>query len=280
VKIGSQEHKELFCRSFIDSFMVYEPEKLVWPELDEASLTMLRAVPVWTMALEVEVNAGIMLDEFSKTHPDPLIRQALAQQGFEETRHGRMLKELITRYGLSAGPITPNMPPTRAEFVKFGYNECLDSFFGFGIFRLACDARIVPESLTNLFARILVEEARHIVFFVNWISWERAQRGFGNPFLEALPTAWGYMHALKKTLGRATKTNVEDRGMAAAGEVFQGLTFMKFLTTCIEENQRYMGAFDPRLLRPRVIPTIGRFALAVTQAGSRLREAATKSSVR
>jgi hypothetical protein len=280
MKIGSPEHKELFCRSFTDSFLPYEPEELVWPELDEDSIALLRSIPVWTMALEVEVNAGRMLDGFANSQSDPLIREALALQGYEETRHGRMLSELIKRYGLSAGPVEPSMPPTRSAFVKFGYNECLDSLFGFGIFRLACEARIVPESLTTLFARVLFEEARHIVFFVNWIAYERAQRGFGAPVLQAVPTAVGYLHALRKTVGRATQTKVEDRGMAAAGEVFHGLTLKKFLVTCLEENERYMAAFDPRLLRPRVIPTLARFALALTNTGSRIRGAARKDTAR
>jgi hypothetical protein len=280
MKIGSPEHKELFCRSFIDSFLPYEPEDLAWPELDEESIVLLRSVPVWTMALEVEVNAGMMLDGFAKTQSDPLIREALALQGYEETRHGRMLRELIKRYGLSAGPIEPSMPPARSEFVKFGYNECLDSLFGFGIFRLACEARIVPESLTTLFARVLIEEARHIVFFVNWIAYERAQRGFGAPVLQAIPTALGYLQALRKTIGRATQAKVEDRGMAAAGEVFRGLTLKKFLVTCLEENERYMAAFDPRLLRPRVMPAMARIVLTLTNTGSRIRDVARKGAAR
>lgn len=43
--IGSNEHKELFCR--------------------------LRAIPIWTMALEVEIGAGDMLAGFAKTVSDP-----------------------------------------------------------------------------------------------------------------------------------------------------------------------------------------------------------------
>ncbi len=51
------------------------------------------------------------------------------------------------------------------------------------------------------------------------------------------------------------------------------LTPSKFLRACVEENDRYMAAFDPRLLRPRVIPTLGRFALAVFDAIAFVRSA-------
>ena len=71
--------------------------------------------------------------------------------------------------------------------MNFGYDECVDSFAGFGIFRLARDARILPEALTSLFTRVLVEEARHIVFFVNWIAWDRTRRGLRGPAMQAIP---------------------------------------------------------------------------------------------
>ncbi len=50
------------------------------------------------------------------------------------------------------------------------------------------------------------------------------------------------------------------------GDVMRDLTARKFLQACIDENDRYMSEFDPRLLRPRVIPTLGKiaFALAAT----------------
>jgi hypothetical protein len=166
VYIGSNEHKELFCRSFMESHRAYDPKDWPWPELDDVSLARLRAIPIWTMALEVEIGAGDMLAGFAKTENDPLVREALELQGYEEERHGRILKCMIDRYGIRVTPEVPKMEPTRHGFVDFGYNECVDSFAGFGIFRLARDARILPDALTSLFSRLLVEEARHIVFFV------------------------------------------------------------------------------------------------------------------
>lgn len=266
LRIGSEEHKQLFCRTFLDSHAVYEPRDLPWPQLDEHSLAFLRSVPVWTLALEVEVNAGMMLDDFAATQGDELIAQALELQAYEEARHGRMLDELIERYGLRAGDVHPSADRSREAFVVFGYNECLDSFLGFGIFRLACETRTVPEPLTMLFERVLIEEARHIVFFVNWIAYDRCKRGLNGPALQAIPVAMGYLSALKKTLGRARKTTQGDKGIAAAGGVFSGLTLSGLLKTCLEEERRYMAAFDPRLLRPRVIPSIARVVCAMANA--------------
>jgi hypothetical protein len=197
-------HKELFCRSFIDSHLRYEPEQLQWPALDDRSLQFLHSIPVWGTALEVELNAGVLLARFAQTQRDPLIRQAFELQGYEEDRHGRMLQQLLGRYGPSVRPAVPAAEPTRRNFLEFGYGECLDSFFGFAIYRFACEAKVVSAQLTELFARVLVEEARHIVFFVNWIAYDRAQRGLRSSALRLLPTLYGYFGAVRRTLQRAS----------------------------------------------------------------------------
>ena len=147
MQIGSNEHKELFCRTFVESHQSYDPQDWPWPALDEVSLARLRAIPIWTMALEVELGAGGMLAGFAKKEPDGLVRHALQLQGYEEERHGRVLQCLVDRYDLAVDPHPARLSPKRQAFVDFGYNECADSFAGFGIFRLAREAQILPESL-------------------------------------------------------------------------------------------------------------------------------------
>jgi hypothetical protein len=280
MKIGSQEHKELFCQTFIGSHRPYEPADLPWPELDAMSLARLRAIPVWSMALEVEINAGTMLAGFAKTEKDPLVRQALELQGYEEERHGRILAHMIERYGLHAVPKEEDEEPTRRAFVHFGYNECVDSFAGFGIFRLACESRILPDSLTSLFTRVLVEEAGHIVFFVNWVAWDRYRRGYRGSLAQALPALADYAGAIVRRVQGGSQmaggSDAPEAGLNLFGDVLDSLTPSKFLRACVEENERYMRDFDSRLLRPRVIPTLGRLALAILEAIDRVRNTFTK----
>jgi hypothetical protein len=267
VQIGSDEHKQLFCESFIGSHNVYEPHEMPWPALDETSLARLRAIPIWSMALDVEISAGSMLAGFARGEPDPLVRRALDLQGYEETRHGRILSEMIARYGLTVNLKEPEQKPSRRAFVNFGYDECVDSFAGFGIFKLARDARILPEALTSLFARVLEEEARHIVFFVNWIAWDRQRRGLRGPLMQAIPALFEYGGAIVRRVqgGRAMAAGDKDADLDLFTDVMSDLTPEKFLRACLRENDRYMRSFDPRLLRPRVIPALGRIALAVAE---------------
>jgi hypothetical protein len=274
VQVGSNEHKELFCRSFMETHRPFDPREWAWPQLDGVSLARLRAIPIWTLALEVELGAGEMLGGFAKTERDPLVRQALELQGYEEARHGRILECLIERYGLSVKPNVPKQQPVRRAFLDFGYNECVDSFAGFGIFRLARDARILPESLTSLFSQVIVEEARHIVFFVNWIAWDRFRRGLRGSVMQAIPVLISYAAAIGRRIKAGAQMPRDDRPSDARelfSDALNDLTPAKFLRACIEENDRHMASVDRRLLRPRVIPALAKTALAIIETIDRLR---------
>lgn len=265
--IGSAAHRELFCRSLVESHERYDPQGLPWPELDEVSLKRLRALPFWTMALQAETNAGAMVTGFAQTIRDPMIREAVLLQGFEEARHGRLITALADRYQLKAVAHPPQLEPIESAFVHFGYCECLDSFLGFGAFRLARELRFLPESLIVLFTRILWEEARHIVFFVNWIAYERVQRGYGGPLMQAIATAIGYARALLDRLIN-NKKMADD---ATEPLDLPRVTLSGLLAAALAENEMLMSRFDPRLLRPRVMPVLARGILETIRAGAQVR---------
>jgi hypothetical protein len=102
MQIGSEAHKERFCRQFIDSHQRFDPEKLPWPELDEAALERMRAVPFWREVLHNERRAGAIVRAFAVTITDPLVREAVDLEGVEEERHAQLLAVMVRRYGLAA----------------------------------------------------------------------------------------------------------------------------------------------------------------------------------
>lgn len=266
MKLGTEAHKQLFCQSFLDSHLTYEPETMPWPELDEAALARLRGIPFWRVALETEQQAGVMVNAFAKTVQDPLIQQAIALQAQEESRHGRLLNFLINHYGIEITEPAPTKVPVQPEqeFVDFGFGECLDSFFAFGMFGLARQTGYFPESLFTIFEPILDEEARHIVFFVNWITYQQIQQGRGADLFRGIHASWHYSRALlhlAKSFGSTGEGSGESFTAVSSNNFLDNLTAEKVFAMCLQENERRMSQFDDRLLQPRLFPRLSAIAL-------------------
>ncbi len=233
IEIGSDEHKERFCRQFVASHRRCRPESLAWPELDASARERLRAIPFWPEVLFTERRAGAIVDAYAATIADPVVREAVALQGFEEARHADFLRLMIRRYGIGADerPLDPPSPDPYRAFVDFGYGECLDSFFGFGVFVIARRAGFLPDAMLALFDTLLREETRHIVLFINWMARHQASRG-------------------------------RDFSATEAAVFLDGFSWRGLVEACVAEPARRMADFDPALLRPRLLPWAGGLALA------------------
>jgi hypothetical protein len=273
MKIGSDEHKERFCAQFIASHDRYDPEILAWPDLDEAALARLRAIPFWPEVLYTERRAGAIVDAYGATIADPLVREAVMLQGLEEARHAGLLRLMIRRYGVAAEerPLEEVGPDLYRAFADFGYGECLDAFLGFGVFQIARRSGFLPEPMFAIFETLMHEENRHIVFFVNWMAWEQARRGRGAPWLRSVIAARYYCRAIGRLLGTVRRGQAANGGKdfsATEASVFlDGFSFRSLVEECCAEHTRRMEAFDPDLLQPRFLPRLAALALAGLRLG-------------
>ncbi len=278
MKIGSDEHKELFCRAFIASHLPYVPAELPWPELDAEGHALLAGIPFWGEALGMEGTAGPMIEAVAERWDDPLIREALLLQAFEETRHAGIIRTLLDRYGIEATPAPIERPKgdPEAGYVEFGFEECVDSFGAFGIFRLARESALLPDPLFDIFDRVMQEELNHVVFFVNWFAWRQARRGGLQRALRHPLAAWSYGKAIVKRMQMA----FGDRGSEGEGFTVTGgtafveqLSVGRVVSTCLAENERRLVGVDPRLLRPRFAPALSRAVQGVTRLAPGRRDA-------
>jgi len=286
LKIGSPEHKELLCRMFIETHDPFKPSEIRWPDLDAENLARLKAMPIWNEATRTEAATAVKVQSLGDTEKDPLLAKAISLQGYEEGRHAEVLQLLTRHYGIElASSAPPEVPtnPTRA-FLRTGYGECMDSFFAFGLFRMGERAQYLPKAFVAIFDTIMQEEARHILFIVNWAAYLRAQR----PLL-ARPAfdAWRAWNVVAQAIGRLkgalemagagkgkskeTKESVEtvvDNSkagftMGAAASLFGDFSLRTFFELCLAENERRLSQYDPRLLRPTMVPSVIRQVVKV-----------------
>ncbi len=265
-RIGSPQHRDLFCRTFVETHRPFEPEDLPWPALEPRYVELLRAFPFWSFARSMEQEADRMIATFCTTLDDPAIRAAVELQGYEEGRHGRLLNHMLERYEIDV-PSVPlsNLPVTRDDFVVFGFSECLDSFVGFGGFALARRKQIFPKGLLDVFEHILFEEARHIAFFINWWRYEEALAGNANPLARTVSALKYHVRAMMHTAQGAQGAAVVPAPLDLTGggsqAILEGVTPLTFLEVALAENRAMMERLDPRLLRPRIVPFLATAAL-------------------
>ena len=267
MEIGSEAHRELYCRSFIEGHEKYEPEDLPWPDLDAEAVEKLRRIPFWTPALEAEKTAGPMVGTAAAATEHPFVREAIELQGYEENRHARLIRYMLERYDIDyVEPPEPVIPAdAESAFIDFGFEECLDSFGAFGIFALAKEAEFLPEGFFTIFNHIVQEEAHHIVFFLNWYGDLMVQKGRGTATQRNSRALWQYGKAVVRLIhfGLASDSDSNAAFTATGAKTFvSDLTPTLFLSTCVRENERRLAKFDSRLLRPRLGPALAKFGLA------------------
>lgn len=266
VKAGSETHKELFCRQFIETHQVFDPETLPWPELNEEELARLRGVPFWQEVYHTERRAGAIVDAFTPQVIDPLVREAVALQGVEESRHAKLIRVMIDRYGLNATEQPMETFPADLEtaFIDFGFGECLDAFLGFGAFKTARQSEFLPEGMFEIFDVLMHEETRHIVFFINYMAWREKRRGH-IAVTRAMKSAWFYGRAARRLFGMVKRgqdaNDGRDFAVTQANMFLDDFSFRQFVEDCYRENSRRMSQFDPSLMQPRLLPAIADLAV-------------------
>src|SRR4029077_5031563 len=123
-----------------------------------------------------------------------------------------------------------------------------------GVFKIARQSGFLPESMFQIFDRLMYEETRHIVFFVNWMAYRQVQRKRGRIWWRAAASLRFYYRALKRLVGTARRgaqlNDGKEFSATQASMFLDGFTFRRFLEDCYGENARRMSVVDERLVRP------------------------------
>src|SRR5262249_13528226 len=124
-------------------------------------------------------ETALKVQALASVEADPMLREAIGLQGYEEARHSQMLDLMTKQYGIPVAKRPEELPPANPEwaFIRVSYGEQFDSFFAFGLFALARDSGCFPSGLVKVFDPIMQEEARHILFFRNWVAYRRQRAG-------------------------------------------------------------------------------------------------------
>lgn len=262
VRLGSAEHLMLFSRMLLDTHDPYRPAVIDWPELEPGVRDKIVSLPIWDMAVQTEGRTGMFVRTFAETVREPLLKSAVEMDAFEERRHKLVLANMVHAYGIQLQPEPEYKKPKDAEwaFMRSGYSECIDSFFGFGLFKLAKDTGFFPPELIDTFEPVMREEGRHILFFVNWAAWwRRTMPWWRRPYFEAkVVLVWLFLIweriDMAKGMGDDSKAQENNFTLNGSKELGVEVSFPELAAICLAENDRRLEQYDPRLIRPHFVP--------------------------
>jgi hypothetical protein len=274
-EIGSAEHRRRLARFFVDTHIDFDPDSIAWPELGESERARLAKLPFWQEAVSTESETSRKVAAAAQLESDAQLRRAIELQGFEENRHARLLAALTAHYRIpiqSPPPFQPGSAET--DFLLAGLGECFDSFFAFGLIAIAGESGYFTPGLIEIFEPVVQEEARHILFFVNWVKYRRSQLPWWQRPVFRLRCGWLILRQIAsrvktaRTMGGDTASTgtADNFTMSAHQELGSNLTLHGLLGRCLAENARRMAPYDRRLLRPRLVPTLARLFYRILPA--------------
>src|SRR3569623_276387 len=232
IKIGSDEHKRLFCKTLLDTFDPYRPAVLDWPKLGEEAEKRITSLPLWDIAVQTQNRVEL--------------------NGFEERRHRHVLSHLVEAYGIKLAPEPVYEKPKDPEwsFMVTGYSECIDSFFAFGLFKAAKDTGFFPPELVDTFEPVVKEEGRHILFFVNWVAWHRRNMPWWRrPYFEVKVFAvWLFLIYERIGIASDVGHGQQDNNFTVNGasQLGSDIDVGELIALCVAENARRLVPYDNR----------------------------------
>ena len=270
LRIGSEAHKRLFCKTLLDTFDPYRPAIMDWPKLDAETLQRLTSLPIWDIAVQTEGRAMRRVKAYGDVVRDELLNRAVALNAYEEGRHKVVLSHLVQAYGIPLEPEPEYRMPKDPEwaFMVTGFSECIDSFFAFGLFAAAKETGFFPEALVETFEPVVQEEGRHILFFVNWVAWHRRNMPlWRRPWFELKVWAvWLFLAWERISIARGLESGpAQDNNFTVTGtqQIGADIDVGQLIDICLVENDRRLSKYDPRLIRPMFVPRMARLARRV-----------------
>ncbi|BCG01238.1 hypothetical protein PPGU19_058060 [Paraburkholderia sp. PGU19] len=280
LKPGSDAHRSEMCRMFRETFNPYRPSVLDWPQLGPDALARIVSLPIWDIAVQTEGRARLRMAAYANIISEPDVREALALNAWEESRHKEVLSRMVAAYDIPLASEAPYVHPKDAEwaYLVTGYSECIDSFFAFGLFEIARRSGLFPPELIDTFEPVIQEECRHILLFANWVAWHRAKLSWWRRILfeGKVAAVWAFLGwermRLARTLDADGNEHKQDNNFTVNGA--QSLSSVQvgvreLITLCLAENERRFAGYDRRLLRPETVPKLAGFALRFMRAGKR-----------
>jgi hypothetical protein len=257
--IGSYEYKKRFCQRLMDSHVPDDPASLRWPTLDPVTLEHLQSLPIWRKGLLAEHYAAQIVAAFAATLKDPMVKAAVMLQAQEQARLVKVIQSFLSAYNIPAPALPPAALPKNleAEFIKVGYRNCLDLFWADGLREAAHKANAIPAVLGDRFEQLLAQQARHSVFLVNWMAYQKIKLNKRWGEWNAVPAILSRSGTLVSLIAAFSPKDLDER--PASTRWMARYTIETFLKLCLSVHQTRMELISTDLLQPQIGVNLAKF---------------------
>ena len=261
VRVGSDAHKRLFCRMLLDTHNPYKPAVIDWPKLADDVRARLIALPIWDIAVQTEGKAKIRVATYAERVADPLLRQAIELDGFEEGRPSRCSPTWSPPMASSSPrsrPISSRATPNGPSWSRATANASTASSPSAS--SSSPSARASSRASSSNFEPVMQEECRHILFFVNWAAWHRKNLPWWRKPIFDLRRVAVFARLIQERMDTADDMGGDNFTMTGHKSMGIDIDAKELMNVCLAENDRRMGGYDERLLRPKLVPRLVRMA--------------------
>ena len=266
IKLGSEDHKNLFCRTLLTTFDPYKPAIIDWPKLDQETQAKITGLPIWDIAVQTEGKAGLRVNTFGEIVTDPLLKRAIELDAFEESRHKHVLANMVEAYGIKLAPEPDYIKPERSRNGPSWSPAIANASTASSPSACSTWPRSPASSRTSWSTpssrSCRRKAATSCSSSTGWPGTAATcPCGAGPGSRSRFSRVWAFLIWERMGMGNDL-ANGQDNNFTVNGAQDLGveITIPELMDICLAENDRRLGVYDKRLLRPDFVPFMVRLA--------------------
>ena len=165
---GSYQHKKLFCELLTE----HPVSPLTLPALEPETKQRLAELEIWPWVYGQHQRWGSVAQSFSSMEKGTLLQTAIAQMADNELALAQTLKTLCKKNRLGVLVVGNGTAASATMFRQCNYQGHLNFFLACGLYEVFQQAGYLQSDLLQVWDQMLNIQARHVLFFFNWLAYQ------------------------------------------------------------------------------------------------------------
>lgn len=254
-QVGSYQHKKIFCQLLTESS---DSTSLNVPPLDALTQKRLGELQIWPVLYGQLQRSHAVAQLFSQSVKGTLLQEAIAHLAQDKKAIAQAIRTLCQENQLSDSGFNDAEISTAgdSDFKAISHQDNMGLFWLSGLYELAIQEQYLQADVLNLFDQLLTIQARHSLFFINWLAFESQVKQKPEFELLGLRSFFSMKGMWVETFTKLNRSDYDDTLPInpTESDYFLGKwNYSDFVLACASNYQgRFMGS-DVRLVQPKAL---------------------------